>query len=78
MMENEEVKVQVHSCLTLALDGGEWSVSCPSHFIPVENAPSAHLVGGWVGHIASLNASENRKIPNSCCESSLLVQPIVH
>jgi len=75
-MENEEVKVKVHSFLTLALDGGEWSVSCPSHFTPVENAPNAHLVVGWVGHRASLNASEKRKIPYSCCESSSVVQPI--
>lgn len=78
MMENEEVKLQVHSFLTFALDGGEWSVSFSSHFTPVESAPSAHLVGGWVGHTASLNASENRKISYSCCESSSVVQPIAH
>jgi hypothetical protein len=78
MMENEEVKVQVHSFLTLTLDGGEWSVSCPNHFTPGESAPSAHLVGGWVGHTASLNASEKRKISYSCCESSSVVEPIAY
>jgi hypothetical protein len=28
----------MHS-LTLALDGGEWSASCPRHFIPQEKSP---------------------------------------
>jgi hypothetical protein len=43
--------------LTLALDGGEWSVSCPGHFIPREGAwcPSDRRLGGpysWSGHYA--------------------------
>jgi len=77
-MENEEVKVQVHSFLTLALDGGEWSVSCPSHFTPGESAPIVHLVGGWMDHTASLYASEKRKISYSCWESSSVVQHTAH
>jgi len=28
------VMVQVHTFLTLALDGGEWSTTYPSHFTP--------------------------------------------
>jgi hypothetical protein len=34
---------------TFALDGGEWSASCPWCFIPRETAPSIHCLGGWVG-----------------------------
>jgi hypothetical protein len=34
--------------LTSALDGGEWSGSCPSHFMPRERAPGMHWIGGWV------------------------------
>jgi hypothetical protein len=30
------VKVQSHTFLTLALDGGDWSASCPYYFIPGE------------------------------------------
>jgi len=29
-----EVEVQLHSFLTLVLDGGEWLASRPGHFIP--------------------------------------------
>jgi hypothetical protein len=35
--------------LTSALDGFEWSASCPSHFTPRERAPDTHWIGGWVG-----------------------------
>jgi hypothetical protein len=34
---------------TSALDGGEWSASCPGHFIPRERAPGTQWIGGWVG-----------------------------
>lgn len=34
------VEVEPHSFLTLAVDGGEWSSSCSSHFAPAETAPS--------------------------------------
>jgi len=35
--------------LTSALDGGEWSASCPGHFTHRERAPGTHWIGGWVG-----------------------------
>jgi hypothetical protein len=38
----------MHS-LTSALDGGEWSASCPDHFTPRERAPGTPSLGGWVG-----------------------------
>jgi hypothetical protein len=43
--------------LTLALDGGEWSASCPGRFIPGEIAPGTHWID-WVGPRASLDAVE--------------------
>jgi len=36
--------------LTSALEGGEWSASCPGRFTPaLETAPSIHSIGGWMG-----------------------------
>jgi len=30
------VEVKLHTFLTLELDGGEWSASCPAHWYPVD------------------------------------------
>jgi len=35
--------------LTSALDGGEWSASCPGHFTSRERDPGTHWIGVWVG-----------------------------
>jgi hypothetical protein len=51
--------------LTLALNGGERSSSCPSHFSPPspwETAYSTHCVGGWVIPRVSLDIVEKTKI----------------
>jgi hypothetical protein len=56
--------------LTLALDGGEWSASHPSHFTPRETAPGTHWIGGWVGPRAGLDAVVKRKIPSPCQDSN--------
>jgi hypothetical protein len=58
----------MHS-LTSALAGGEWSVSCPGHFIPRERAPSTCWIGGWVGPRASLDMVVKRKITSPLQES---------
>jgi hypothetical protein len=63
--------------LTSALDGGEWSASCPGHFTPRERAPDTHWIGGWVGPRAVLNAVVKRKIPSPRRESNSRT-PIVH
>lgn len=34
--------------LTLALDGREWSVSCPGCFTSGARAPDTHRIGGWM------------------------------
>jgi hypothetical protein len=54
------VDVEVHIFLTVALDGGEWSVSRPSHFAPGERAPVTHWIGGWVDPRASVDDVEER------------------
>jgi hypothetical protein len=59
----------MHS-LTSALDGGEWSASCPGRFIPREGAPGTHWIGGWVGPRAILDAVVKRKIPSPHRESN--------
>jgi hypothetical protein len=68
----------MHS-FTLALDGGEWSASCPCHFTPRTRAPGTHWIGGWVAPRAGLDMVSKRKIPSHCWESNsdhLIVQPI--
>jgi hypothetical protein len=50
--------------LTVALDEGEWSASCPSHFTSNERAPGTQCIGGWLGPRASLDAVVKRKIPS--------------
>jgi hypothetical protein len=43
------VEVELHTFLTSALDGSEWSVSCPSCFTPRIRALVTHWIGGWEG-----------------------------
>jgi hypothetical protein len=50
--------------LTLALDGSEWSASCPACFTPRKRAPVTHWIGGWVGPKAILDTVVKRKIPS--------------
>jgi len=56
-----KAEVQLHAFLTLALDGGEWSASCPCH-LPSEKEPS--LPTGWEAGWAPvcLDAVAKRKI----------------
>jgi hypothetical protein len=68
----------MHS-LTLALVGGEWSVSCTGCFTPRERAPGTHWIGGWVGLRAILDKVLKRKIPSPHRESNPnhpIVQPV--
>jgi hypothetical protein len=58
------VEVQLHTFLTSALDGGEWSVSRPGRFIPTERGPGTHSTGGWGGGGRPVrDAVVSRKIP---------------
>jgi hypothetical protein len=66
----------MHS-LALALDGGEWSASCPGHFTPRERSPGTHWIGGWVGPRAGLDAVVKRKIPYPLPGlKPLIIQPV--
>jgi hypothetical protein len=62
--------VQLHTFLTSALDGSEWSASRPGRFTPRERAPGIHWIGDWVGTRAVLDAVVNRKIPSPRWESN--------
>jgi hypothetical protein len=57
------MEVELHAFFTSALDGGEWSASRPGRFTPTERAPGTHLLGGWEGPRAVLDAVMKRKIP---------------
>jgi hypothetical protein len=68
----------MHS-LTSALDGGEWSTSCPGCFTPRERASGTHWIGGWVGPRVILDAVAKRKIPSPHEELNSrtpIIQPI--
>jgi hypothetical protein len=61
------VEVKLHSFLTSALDGGEWSASYPSHFNPGERIP---LDTNLVGHTVILDMVTKRKILYTSWESN--------
>jgi len=52
----------LHAFVTSALDGDEWSASCPGRFTPRERAPGTRWIGGWVGPRAGLDTVIKRKI----------------
>jgi hypothetical protein len=54
------VEAQFHAFLTSALDGGEWSVSCPGRLTPRERARRTHWIRGWVDPTASLEGGEEK------------------
>ena len=53
------IQVHPHSFLTLALDRGEWSNSCPSHFTSQEE-PWYPLEFGWAPELVQM-VMEKRK-----------------
>jgi hypothetical protein len=55
------VDVYIHTYMTSALVGGEWSASRPGHFIPGERAPGSHWIGGCVDPRVSMEDKEKRK-----------------
>jgi hypothetical protein len=61
-----EVRVWLHSFLTWAVDGVEWSAAYPDRYTPRERAPSSHWIGGWMGPTTSLDVVEKRKISFPC------------
>jgi hypothetical protein len=64
---------------TLALDGDEWSATCPHCFTPMERVPGTLWIGSWVSPRAVLDPVVKRKIPSPCQElnpRTLITQPI--
>jgi hypothetical protein len=53
----------LHTFLTPAVDGGEWSASCPNNFTHRERAPSTHWIGDWVDPRAGLDMVMEGKMP---------------
>jgi hypothetical protein len=61
---------QLHTFLTLALDGGKQLASCPSHLTSRGTAPINHWIGGWVVPRASLDKVVKGKNSCPCWESN--------
>jgi hypothetical protein len=59
------VAVQVYVFLISALNGDEWSASCPGRFIP-----DTHLLGDSVGPRVGLDALTKKNISCPCWESN--------
>jgi hypothetical protein len=62
-----ENKYSSYSLFTSALDGCEWSASCPNRAVP---PGKGHLVGGWVYFRAALESAARGKILCLCRESN--------
>jgi hypothetical protein len=63
---------------TSALDGGEWSASCPGRFILRKRSHGTNWIGGWVGPRACVDTVSKRKIPSPHRDSNPhhpMVQP---
>jgi hypothetical protein len=58
MKEYGGVGVEIHTFLTSALVGGQWSASRPGRFTSGESAPGTHSIGGWVDPRAGLDDME--------------------
>jgi hypothetical protein len=56
-----KVDVYIHIFLTLAIAGGEWSASRPTHYTPGERAPSSVWIGDWVNARVGLDDMERKK-----------------
>jgi len=52
------MEVKLQKSLSLALDGGQQSASCFSHFIS-----STQWIRGWMGPTVCLDVMEKRRIP---------------
>jgi hypothetical protein len=63
--------------LTLALDGGEWSVSFLSHAWSPGKDPPIHWIGGWVGLRAGLDTRLEEKSFASAGDKTPIVQYVV-
>jgi len=63
------LEVQLHTFLTLALDGSKWAVSRPG-----ERAPSTYWIGGWMDPRHSGKEKESLphpgQKPHPCCPAS--------
>jgi hypothetical protein len=72
------VDVQIHTLLTSALAGGEWSSSRPGSFIPWKRAPGTHWIEGWVDTRAGLDDVEKILDPTGTQNPNpSVVQPVV-
>ena len=60
------IEVQLHSFLTSAIAGGEWSASRPRGF-GFEKETGTHRIGGWVAFRVRVGVLEKEKcLPTSC------------
>jgi hypothetical protein len=69
--------MQIHVSLPSALDGDEWSASCPSRFIPGERAPGTHWLGGWMGPRTGLDTEENYLLPLPGTKPRFFSRPVL-
>jgi hypothetical protein len=62
MCKEMETVLQLHTSLTTALNGIEWSASCFMHFTPGERASNIIWKGDWVGTSNGLDIVTEEKV----------------
>jgi hypothetical protein len=67
---NPRAKIKLYIFSSLALDGGEWSATCPSLFNPRGRTPGTPWIGGWLDPGAGLDVVLKGKIPSPCRDSN--------
>jgi hypothetical protein len=65
-----------YSFLTSALDGDDWSVSCPGHALPPGKDTGTHWIRGWVGVRAGLNTEAREKSSASVRDQTPALQSV--
>jgi len=60
-----ERRYSSYSFLTLVLDGGELSVSCPGRALPPGKDTRTHWIGGWAGPRAGPDTEARGKISSA-------------
>ena len=67
------VELQIHAVLSFAVNGGEWSASCPSYITRGVSAPITYWIGGLMDARTGLDETPAGNHSFIGCKASSLV-----